>query len=65
MRSQRQGSRFVDLLDTGSQVKPHYGGRGHDGGDLAFLFLNVSGDLVLLLRRLNDCRWGREVDFRP
>jgi hypothetical protein len=26
--------------------EPHYGGRDHDGGDLAFLFLNISGDLV-------------------
>ena len=44
---QRQGSQFVDLLDAGSQVKPHYdGGRGDDSGDLAFLFLNISGDLV-------------------
>jgi hypothetical protein len=41
---QRQGSRFVDLRDAGSQVKPHYGWRGHDGDDLAFLFLNISGD---------------------
>jgi hypothetical protein len=42
-----QGPRFADLLDIGSQVKPHYGGgRGHDSGDLAFLFLNISGDLV-------------------
>jgi len=40
------GSPFVDLRDAGSQVKPHYSGRGHDGGDLAFLFLNIGGDLV-------------------
>jgi hypothetical protein len=31
------------LLDPGFQVKPHYGGRGRDGGDLAFLFLNIRG----------------------
>jgi hypothetical protein len=42
---QRQETRFFDLRDAGSQVKPHYGGRGHDGDDLAFLFLNNRGDL--------------------
>jgi len=51
----RQVSRFVDLRDADSQVKPHYGGRGHDGGELAFLFLYISG----------DCRCDRKVDFKP
>jgi hypothetical protein len=36
----------VDLRDAGCGVKPHYGGYSHDGDDLAFLFLNISGDLV-------------------
>jgi len=43
---QRQRARLVDLLDARSQLKPHNGGRGHDGSDLAFLFVNISGNLV-------------------
>jgi hypothetical protein len=48
------------LPDAGSQVKPHYSERSHDGGDLAFLFLNACG----VGRRFNDRRCGRKLDFR-
>ena len=36
-------ARSETLFDP-AQVKPHYGRGGHDGDDLAFLFLNISGD---------------------
>ena len=42
----------------------HYGARGHDGDDLAFLFF-YQRRFGLIAPPLNDRRCGRELDFRP